>query len=60
VTPSLRQISATGVPASAWRRAEAICSSVNVFFGILWSSWLIAYSFYKRPLLTFKVDQFFG
>jgi hypothetical protein len=28
--PSLRQISPTGVPASAWRSAIAICSSVNL------------------------------
>jgi hypothetical protein len=29
-TPSCRQTSATAVPASAWRRAYAICSSLNL------------------------------
>jgi len=35
----LRQISATAVPASAWRRAKPICSSVYPFLAILDSSW---------------------
>lgn len=35
---SLRQISATGVPASACRKAWIICPSVNLLLRIVWSS----------------------
>jgi hypothetical protein len=38
LTPSLRQISPIRVLASAWRSVIVICSSVNLFVFIGWSS----------------------